>query len=297
MRSKRKFSMAIVILVPVISSFLSQSVSANGDQGGLYAHVSPDHEITDEERGDYIYCTELSDGTVRLDYLPLDLKSKELEIPGSITLNYGSGETEEKTVTEIGSRALVQHIKNAYSVSDGLVTGINEISTVTIPACVRKIEENPFAELIKLEEIRVEEGNDVYQVTDGMLIDAAEGVLVAIPRKKTGSLTVPADIKRIGEEALAYTGLSEVSLPDGLETIGSQAFAGCDEIHEIRIPSSVTEIGEEAFYMCGDPMPGSAALLEMGLIDPEEYPFRILAEAGSAAEAYAKENSLPVITE
>lgn len=38
--------------------------------------------------------------------------------------------------------------------------------------------------------------------------------------------------------------------PDGLTTIGYEAFAWCGNLTEITLPDSVTAIGDDAFYDC-----------------------------------------------
>ncbi|MBO5702144.1 MAG: leucine-rich repeat domain-containing protein [Clostridia bacterium] len=59
------------------------------------------------------------------------------------------------------------------------------------------------------------------------------------------------DLKTIGEEAFAYViNLSELNLPEGLESIGKQAFNGSNDIKDIYIPGSVREIGWGAFQHC-----------------------------------------------
>jgi len=45
-------------------------------------------------------------------------------------------------------------------------------------------------------------------------------------------------------------GLSRVSFPNTLASIGGSAFDGCYSIHEITIPSGVTSIGDNAFNYC-----------------------------------------------
>lgn len=46
----------------------------------------------------------------------------------------------------------------------------------------------------------------------------------------------------------SVTALVDVSIPENVSFIGSQAFYGCSSL---RIPGSVTEIGTEAFSNCG----------------------------------------------
>ena len=41
-----------------------------------------------------------------------------------------------------------------------------------------------------------------------------------------------------------------VTLPDGLTSIGNNAFVGCSRLTSITIPNSVTSIGDQAFYEC-----------------------------------------------
>ena len=54
-------------------------------------------------------------------------------------------------------------------------------------------------------------------------------------------------MKTIGDCAFSITKLKNVTLPNGLTTIGAEAFRGCTELESITIPSSVTSIGNNAF--------------------------------------------------
>lgn len=54
-------------------------------------------------------------------------------------------------------------------------------------------------------------------------------------------------ITEIGDFSFARTGLTSVTLPDGLETIGYGAFYHCDGLYEVAIPASVRTIEPYAF--------------------------------------------------
>ena len=45
-------------------------------------------------------------------------------------------------------------------------------------------------------------------------------------------------------------GIKNISLQDGVESIGNSAFANCSALTQVTIPSSVTSIGSMAFYYC-----------------------------------------------
>ena len=62
--------------------------------------------------------------------------------------------------------------------------------------------------------------------------------------------TLPKGIKRIENEAFEGGSMTVVKLPNGLESIGSLAFADCQSLREIYIPSSVYFIGNGVFQGC-----------------------------------------------
>lgn len=87
---------------------------------------------------------------------------------------------------------------------------------------------------------------------DWVLFSKADKKLVTYPGyAPTADYSVPQGILTIGDNA--FTGsyaLKTVTLPDSVTTIGSMAFNGCTEMTGIHIPDSVTAIGEEAFRNC-----------------------------------------------
>ena len=87
---------------------------------------------------------------------------------------------------------------------------------------------------------------------------------------------LPAAMRQIEAEAFLNASVQNVILPDGCESIGNRAFAGCNLLQEITIPASVTAIADDAFDGCDE--------------------MTITAEDGSYAEIYAEEHGIACFT-
>ena len=65
------------------------------------------------------------------------------------------------------------------------------------------------------------------------------------------SLSLPSGITSIGWEAFSgCSGLTSLSLPSGITSIGNEAFSGCSGLTSLSLPSGITSIGREAFSGC-----------------------------------------------
>lgn len=77
----------------------------------------------------------------------------------------------------------------------------------------------------------------------------------------TGQVIVPATIDVGGQQhavvgvsplACVYcSGLSSITLPEGLTQVGFGAFSDCSQLHTVSLPSSLTTLGDWAFYHDG----------------------------------------------
>ena len=64
------------------------------------------------------------------------------------------------------------------------------------------------------------------------------------------SVKMSKNIKYIGQDAFYRTAISEIELPEGLETVEMAAFSHCENLKSVEIPDTVTEMGEYAFCYC-----------------------------------------------
>jgi hypothetical protein len=64
-------------------------------------------------------------------------------------------------------------------------------------------------------------------------------------------VTLPNALTHIGSDAFCNcTALTEVILPASLTNIGERAFYGCVRLADVSLPDAITHFGNKAFYGC-----------------------------------------------
>ncbi|MCL1944544.1 MAG: leucine-rich repeat protein [Firmicutes bacterium] len=108
----------------------------------------------------------------------------------------------------------------------------------------------------QVENISVYEDNPYYTSIDGVIYDKDITRLIVYPRNKLiQKLMIPSTVVEISDYAFFYCNLSnwqiqtEIVLPQGLITIGNDAFA-LNYLVKLQIPSSLKFIGDYAFFTC-----------------------------------------------
>lgn len=135
------------------------------------------------------------------------------------------------------------------------------VRRVTLPDSVLLIGDNAFQNCVQLEEINLPEGLTslryrAFQRTSSLR-----------------SITLPSTLSAIGEGAFEYSGLTSLTIPQGVEGIDAYTFFGCEALTELHLPASVQRIDLSAFERCADKL-------------------TIWAPKGSFALGFARENSL-----
>ena len=121
-----------------------------------------------------------------------------------------------------------------YTIPDS-VTGIgfraifcDMLTSVTIPNSVTNMGRSLFFGGPCMTVITVKPNNPAYSSVDGVLFNKNQTTIIQCPRGKAGTYTIP----------------------DGVTSIGNQAFAFCTNLTSITVGNGVTNIGDEAFLYC-----------------------------------------------
>ena len=270
-------------------------VSGTGDEMAFpwYAHITgvviPD-SLTRIGRNPFIYCDALAAVTVspghpslevrdgvlfsktdgRLICYPLTKNDAGYEIPaGTRSIGqmafYACASLESvripDTVTEIEARAFyecpllagVTLPEGLAAIGDAAFYKCTALAGISIPDSVAAVGSNPFEGCSALEAVSVSPDHPALEVQGGALFSRADRRLICYPRA-CGQVTyeIPEGTETIGDFAFAGCALLKaVTIPEGLTTIGTSAFCWCENLEKVNIPKSVTSMDEYAFYGCG----------------------------------------------
>lgn len=122
------------------------------------------------------------------------------------------------------------------------------LTSVQLPAGLKELGENAFNQCEKIESIVVEQNNPYYDSRNNCnaIIETQTNTLICGCK----NTIVPSGIVAIGNSAFEGCELTEISLPDGLQSISDYAFASCWELEKIDLPDGLQSIGSYAFWDC-----------------------------------------------
>ena len=172
------------------------------------------------------------------------------------------------------------------------------ITAITIPANVASIGLRVFRDCRNLMSIQADPSNTHFESADGVLYTTGKTSLVAYPGGVAGPFAVPDSVINIATGAFNNSqNLTGVTLTDHVQTIGDFALA-YSGITEITIPKSVTSIGlfalggctdlKKAVFLCKSATIGMMAFNASGIAGDGIYGF-----TGSTAQTYATDNVIP----
>ena len=135
---------------------------------------------------------------------------------------------------------------------------MNNLKTIIIPDSVTSIEDNAFNNCSVLTNLVLPDS--ITTIGNAAFSGCTSLEKIVLPSKLTSlgnvafggcnaEIIFPSSLKRIPE--LGNNAVKKVTIPEGVETIGYQAFCSCSNLTEITLPSTITSIESEAFSGTG----------------------------------------------
>ena len=123
----------------------------------------------------------------------------------------------------------------------------NSLSELFIPASVETIAMAAFACCRGLTQIRVDEHNENYKVIQDCLIDKEKTLIQGL---STGVIPTDGSVTALGSYCFAEQDIEEVTIPDSISTISSNAFSRCVKLHSVTLPTTITTLDATCFAWC-----------------------------------------------
>ncbi len=154
-----------------------------------------------------------------------------------------------KENTEITSFDELAYFTGLTSIGYSAFYNCSGLTSLTIPEGVTSIGYAAFFDCSGLTSINVATSNTVYDSRGNCnaIIEKASNTLIAGCK----NTVIPEGVTSIGYDAFyGCSGLTSLTIPEGVTSIGNSAFMGCRGLTSLTIPNSVTSIGNSAFAYC-----------------------------------------------
>ena len=134
--------------------------------------------------------------------------------------------------------------EGVISIGDYALSDCKNIVEINLPATLTNIGYYAFNDCEKLLAINVSNASKVYSSKAGVLFDKSKSKLIRVPCGVT-SYNIPEGVDTICTNAFYNSKeLSNIILPDSLAKIHGEAFYGCVSLKSITIPKSVVEMSD-----------------------------------------------------
>lgn len=182
----------------------------------------------------------LSDSTAKV--TGWEHKSTNLSIPSTLKLKgkirkvvaiapRAFAKDEQGAITDIVlPKYLVEIGEDAFRGSD--------IASVEMPNTVKRLGVHAFADCKNLKNVTLSSSLTLIPMGAFSGCEALE------------ELQVPASVKKVADLAFEASGLKEMELPMGVESVGAGAFFNCQQLEKLAFPNSLKRLGVCSFLYC-----------------------------------------------
>ena len=182
----------------------------------------------------------LSDSTAKV--TGWEHKSTNLSIPSTLKMKgkirkvvaiapRAFAKDDQGTITDIVlPKYLVEIGEDAFRGSD--------IASVEMPNTVKRLGVHAFADCKNLKNVTLSSSLTLIPMGAFSGCEALE------------ELQVPASVKKVADLAFEASGLKEMELPMGVESVGAGAFFNCQQLEKLAFPNSLKRLGVCSFLYC-----------------------------------------------
>ncbi len=157
------------------------------------------------------------------------------------------------SVTNIGSSAFAGTSLTSITIPTNVISiGISPFGSPYYGAGLYGgVFYSPIGSTPSLQAINVAPGNPAYASVNGVLFTHDLTTLIEYPYGLSGSYTIPAGVTTIETNAFADAAqLTGITIPSGVTGIGDNAFEQCYALGGVSLPDSVTNLGNNVFAQC-----------------------------------------------
>jgi len=229
--------------------------------------VTIPNSVTSIGNGAFSYCYTLKSITLPDSITSIEnevfeycFKLESITIPDSVT---SIGDFAFYSCISLTSVIIPNKIKNIGKGAFGVCTGITNInipdsvttignvafqctslSNINIPNSVTSIGHEVFDYCEKFFAINVDENNNNFSSTDGVLYNKKKTIILSYPQGKTDiSFSIPAGVITIGESAfIRCNNLTSVILPNSITSIEDYAFQNCDDLTSVTFEGTISSL-------------------------------------------------------
>lgn len=129
---------------------------------------------------------------------------------------------------------------NLQHIGDNAFRGCHITATPTFPSSLQTIGEYAFGDCTSLSSATI----------PATVISLGTGVFYNANHLTSVTFEANSQLTAISDDLFEYCKFEEISLPNGITSIGENAFASNDELTSITIPATMASIGHGAFASC-----------------------------------------------